>query len=373
VINPRADRIVTRVDVMLTLGTIHQMTGKVDTTDIFDERGNWRSPTITEIARASGCSTATVDRVLNERSGVRDVTRKRVLDALSSLTIESSTDAASCLKIAFLSDSGAAFNHSLREGVNAYQAAYPNLELSFDSVLTTEVKPVQFAQQIERFSQDVDGLVLVAREDLTINRAVRAVTARGVPVVCVTTDLPNSRRIAYIGNDQTGAGSTAACLMGTSISSSNSRVLLVISAPYRCQEERELGFRRVLRSEHPSLTVEERVSSNDDFEYTYRNVRNYIRDHGPPGGIYNVAGGNTGIAEALRDEGLRDDVTFIGHELNSNSRILLETGGMDFVIGHDLDREIGFSIECLRASLKKQDLPNIPSMPVRIFTKYNCF
>ncbi len=370
---PKTGRIDTRVDAMLILGIIHQMAGKVDATKIFDERGNWRSPKITEIARASGCSTATVDRVLNERPGVREVTRKRVLDALSSLTIESSTDAASCLKIAFLSDSGAAFNQSLKEGVNAYQAAYPNLELSFHSVLTTEVKPVQFAQQIERISQDIDGLVLVAREDLTINRAVRAVTARGVPVVCVTTDLPNSRRVAYIGNDQTGAGSTAACLMGTSISPSNNRVLLVISAPYRCQEERELGFRRVLRSEYPSLTVEERVSSNDDFEYSYRNVRNYIRDHGPPGGIYNVAGGNTGIAEALRDEGLSGEVTFIGHELNSNSRILLETGGMDFVIGHDLDREISFSIECLRASLKKQGLPNIPSMPVRIFTKYNCF
>ena len=65
------------------------MADKIDATDIFDERGNWRSPTITEIARASGCSTATVDRVLNERPGVREVTRKRVLDAFSSLTIES--------------------------------------------------------------------------------------------------------------------------------------------------------------------------------------------------------------------------------------------------------------------------------------------
>jgi LacI family transcriptional regulator len=142
----------------------------------------------------------------------------------------------------------------------------------------------------------------------------------------------------YVGSDQASAGATAAYLMGRVIGERRGKILPVISAPYRCQEERELGFRRVLRSEFTHLDVDERVNSNDQIEHSYQSVRKYIEEHGPPVGIYNVAAGNLGIARALHDEGLQGKVVFIGHELNANSRMLLESGGMDFVVGHDLVR-----------------------------------
>ena len=85
-------------------------------------------------------------------------------------------------------------------------------------------------------------------------------------MVCVATDLPSSGRLAFVGSDQTAAGATAAYLMGRVLGGRAGNVLLVISAPYRGQEERELGFRRVLRAEFPRLNVEERVNSNDDIK-----------------------------------------------------------------------------------------------------------
>src|SRR4051794_41617859 len=45
----------------------------------------WRGPTILEIARVSGVGTATVDRVLNGRGGVREATRSKVLAAVDAL------------------------------------------------------------------------------------------------------------------------------------------------------------------------------------------------------------------------------------------------------------------------------------------------
>ena len=45
----------------------------------------WRGPTILEIARVSGVGTATVDRVLNGRGGVRVATRSKVLAAVDAL------------------------------------------------------------------------------------------------------------------------------------------------------------------------------------------------------------------------------------------------------------------------------------------------
>jgi LacI family transcriptional regulator len=333
----------------------------------------WRGPTIVEIAHASGVGTATVDRVLNGRGGVRAVTRQKVLDALAELRGGPKQEPETARrKIAFLTESGVSFNQSLEEAVAHYRAAHDDLDCSFTAVATADVNPIKFAQLLERTADDADGLIVVAREDLMINRAIRAVTARGVPVVCVTTDLPSSNRIAYVGSDQTVAGATAAYLMGRLVGARAGKILLVISAPYRCQEERELGFRRILRTEFPNLEIEERLGSNDEPEYSYRNVRKYIEKHGAPVGVYNVAGGNVGVAGALRDEGLQGKVVFIGHELNANSRMLLQSGGMDIVVGHDLEHEVALSVETINAFLDKRPGPNSSPTKVYVYTKFNC-
>ena len=329
----------------------------------------WRGPTIAEIAKACGVGTATVDRVLNGRAGVREVTRKKVLAALerngAAAQLPQST-------IAFLSDSGLSFNRTLEDAVKDYSARHGGLACPFTSIATAQVDTIKFANLIERTAEEADGLVIVAREDLIINRAIRNVVARHVPVVCLTTDLPTSGRIAYVGSDQTSAGATAAYLMGQVVGARASKILLVYSAPYRGQEERELGFRRVLRTEFSHLEVDERVNSNDDSDYVYRNVVRYIEDHGAPAGIYNVAGGNIGISRAIVEFGLQGKTVFIGHELNANSRQLLETGVMNFAIGHDVNEEVAQAIACLTARLEKRALAAPAPARTRIYTKYSC-
>ena len=42
-------------------------------------------PTVHDLAKAAGVSLATVDRVLNRRSGVRDETRRKVDEAVSAI------------------------------------------------------------------------------------------------------------------------------------------------------------------------------------------------------------------------------------------------------------------------------------------------
>jgi LacI family transcriptional regulator len=334
---------------------------------------HWRGPTIRAIADLTGLGTATVDRVLNNRGGVREATRLKVRDALARMDEgTSSTAAVGRLKITFISESGASFNTSLERAMLAYAAAHPDVDCRFTGIETGTVEALEIARIIEDAGEAADGLVIVAPEALVINRAVRSVTARGVPVICATTDLPGSDRTIYIGNDQSSAGAAAAYIMGRFVGRRAGKILLVISAPYRCQEERELGFRRVLRSEFPDLEVQERVNSNDSLDHSYRSVTDYVRDHGPPAGVYNVAGGNVGVARALRDSGLQGETVFIGHELNTNSRMLLEASEMDVVLGHDLDREVGLSIEMVASYLRHGSVPGVGPTPLHIHTKYNC-
>ncbi len=338
-----------------------------------DDDRIWRGPTIVEIARESRVGTATVDRVLNSRGKVREVTRVKVLAALERLQKPQPTAIDQTTKrIAFICDSGVSFSQTLETAVIEYAAAHEGIECSFFTVTTSKTDPLKLANIIERKAEEADALVIVARENLIINRAIRNVVSRKTPVVCLTTDLPASGRQVYVGSDPTAAGSTAAYLMGQTVGNRDGKILLVYSAPYRVQEERELGFRRILRSEFPKLSVDERVNSNDDSEYVYQNVVRYIEEHGAPAGIYNVAGGNVGIGKAIQQFNLAGKTVFIGNELNANSRQLLEAGIMNFVIGHDMPAEVEAAADHVVALLDKKTPTVVPFSRIRIYTKYSC-
>ena len=334
-----------------------------------------RNPTIAEIAAEAGVGTATVDRILNGRAGVREQTRKRVLKALAHLnSMDAKPDPSPQAKyrIAFLSDSGRSYVDTLESAVWETVRQRSDIEATFEGMATPKVDPIKLANQLERTAETAQALVVVAREHLIINRAIRNVVGRGVPVICLTTDLPTSGRTVYVGNDQTGAGATAAYLMGQAVGNHEGKILLVYSAPYRVQEEREIGFRRVLRVEFPLLKVDERVNSNDETDLVYANVVRYIADHGPPVGIYNTASGNVGIGKALSDHGLAGKTVFIGHELNANSRMLMETGVMNFAIGHDVTDEVELAINCAVQAAGRKAITPPAFTRIRIYTKYSC-
>lgn len=338
------------------------------------DRRSWRGPTITEVARVAGLGTATVDRVLNGRGGVRETTRQQVMDAVRKLRGQPAKldVGTSACHVAFLSESGTSFNETLGHAIAAFAAARDGVRCTFEASKTSQTDPNAFADLLMRTGDLADGLVVVAREHASINRAIRALRVRGVPVVCITTDLPTSNRSAYVGSDQASAGATAAYLMGRALGERQGRILLVISAAYRCQEDREIGFRRVLRAEFGGLSVDERINSNDEMALSYQNLRDYIASHGPPLGIYNVAAGNMGVAKALEEERLLGKVVFIGHEMTPNTRMLLETGKMDFAIGHDLDSEVALSIEFVQSVLRTGVAGPVGLTPVRVFTRFNC-
>lgn len=334
-------------------------------------KSRWKGPTVQEIAKVAGVGSASVDRVLNNRPGVKETTRKRVLAALDKLTREQDEGAIS-LRICLFCDLGASFNAMVEKAVDRANRSVSGMRIDGQYVSTHEMEPIEFARRIEDEGAEADGVLVIAREHPAINRAIRKLVSSGQPVVTLTTDLPSSRRSAYVGNDQYAAGSVAAQLIGRILPEKRNNILLMMSVPFRSQQEREMGFRRVLRSEFPHLKIEERVTSDDSTETTRDQLAAYIEAHGCPAAVYNLAGANRGVAEALEAFGKTEETVFVGHELTPYSRALLEVGTMDYVISHDFVGEVTSAAEWIRASANGASVSEPVPTQISIHTRYNC-
>lgn len=276
------------------------------------------------------------------------------------------------LRIALLTESGQSFNEAAQDAAEHYQLNTSGASITTESIVSHLVDPFHFAERIQILAAEFDGLILVAREHPAINNAVRDAARNGKPIICLTSDLPSSGRTAYVGPDQYASGATAAWLCGRFVEKvRDQKVLFVSSVPFRCQLDREQGFRQVLRSEFPHLSIEEKVSSDEDSEIIYDTVRRYIAANGPPAAIYNVSGANLGIGRALEADGLVGTTVFVGHELNGNSRKLLENGLMDLTIGHDFQREMAMAVDCIAMANGGVQPANHLTQSL-IFSRHNC-
>lgn len=327
--------------------------------------------TIIDIAREAGVSTATVDRVLNERPGVRDRTRQRVLGAAR--------------EIGYLADGPAprslagpeptALDFVLQGGTNTFMELLANQLAAWGTARAGEVavrvhridgfSPTALAATLHGLVGRSGGVGVIALDHPVVREAIREVSAAGLPVLTLVSDIANVPRVGYVGIDNRMAGRLAGHLLGRFMPRGSGEVALFAgSLSYRGHEEREMGFRHVLAEDYPDLRVVELREVRDDLERSYREATALLAARPGLGGIYNIGAGNRGIAQALEEVGRAGRIVFIGHELTEHSRRFLVSGTMDAAIDQNPRVEAREAIDRLLRAARGSLDPH--PVPVRI-------
>jgi LacI family transcriptional regulator len=325
--------------------------------------------TITDVAREAGVSTATVDRVINERPGVKERTRRRVMDATQRLGYldEAPTTprpgAARSRTFDFVLPAGTnTFMHILAEALGAGDPDNPRIVPRVHRI--EGFRPEILARELAVVGRDSDGVGVVAIDHPFVQETIRDLVGAGVPVVTLVSDIPSVDRFDYIGIDNQAAGRLAGYLMGRFLGIGE---LLAGSLQYRGHQEREMGFRHVLAEEFPDLTVVAIREDQDDKEHAYRETGALLRDYPTLRGVYNVGAGNRGLARALEESGRAGTVVAIGHELTPFTRRYLINGVLDAVIDQSPKSEALAAIRALAAAANGTDRPRSRPLP---FTPY---
>ena len=331
-----------------------------------------RRPRVAEVAARAGVSTATVDRVINGRGGVHARTVARVEQALREVStiagrrrVVGLPAGSPRFDILLPADSGRStevLGEELRRLAEARRLAV--------NVLGVErINPAALAAALRRcIAFGSRGVAFQGVDHPLVRDAVDDLRRAGIPVLTLCSDVAGIDRAAYVGVDNRAAGRTAGWLMGRFCRSPGTLAVVWGGQLYRSHEERESGFRAIIRREHPDLRIVELVDGNDDADLNYRHVLDLLAAHQDLLGLYCVGGGQSGVARALEAAGRARDVVLIGHNFNDETKPYLLSGTIDAIVHQDMGAIARRTLDALTGN---DPTPQSAAVPVEIVTREN--
>jgi LacI family transcriptional regulator len=305
-----------------------------------------RKAGLDQIAALAGVGIATVDRVLNERGNVSPETARRVIEAARQLKWPRGLPAPyrRGLRLdVLLARPDTPFFQRLNE-------AFTNAANTLDRSVMVQRSFVDesAAALAERIlSTNCQAVVAYGEEHPAVIDAITAVTARGIPVVALVSDIPTSPRLTYVGIDHYSAGRTAAFFMEAMARAAGPVLVLCHSLRYRAHAQRVGGFRDRIIDHGTGLNVAAVLEGHDDRSLSTELLLDAIHRFPDVVGVYNAGGANRAVEAALKSTELAGRATFIGHELNVHTRRMLSEGTMTLTIDQNPELQARRAINIL--------------------------
>lgn len=316
------------------------------------------SVTIPKIAKAAGVSTATVDRVLNDRPGVNPDTARRVKEVLAKLggavPMPGRPKTAPNYRFAFVLPSArVAFFDGVDRIVAQSAGEFRHQHITELTLRLPSHDPTAFAEELAKLT-DYGGLAVLAPDVPQVKLAINELVQAGVQVVTLFSDVAGSMRAAFLGTDNRAAGRTAALLLGHGMPRTGKPRAALFSPPtrYAAEIDRRIGYAQLMEERFAHFEVLRFLEVPDTEEEAYRYAMDCLARAGSAGAIssaYSVAGGSFGIGRALAERGYAGKALFAVHELVELHRSMLAAGSADYVLHQDVYLSVSAAAKTLRA------------------------
>lgn len=293
-----------------------------------------RRPTITDLARAAGVSTATVDRVLNGRGMVRADTAEKVLRASEDIGFHAAaligqrlTPDRPRLRVGFLlQKSRQAFWQDFAGAADVAARRLSAFDARAEVTFLPSQSPDDAVAAIEALAGRVDVIAgtLVSHDRVTA--AVDNAQAAGQPCFALLNDFAQGVRQSYIGMNNLKVGRVAAHMIGVMLRRSRKVAVFVGGSRWHGHALRETGFRSYFREMVPDVQVLDTLINLETRQLTYEATLDLLARHPDLAGLYVAGGGMEGALAALREVRAPGDVALVVNELTPESRAALVDG-----------------------------------------------
>ena len=328
-----------------------------------------KRPTIQTVAERAGVSRGTVDRVLNNRSYVRADVRERVLNAIRETGYLSPREAHRQSAAAaqplppvklgvVLPDWGGPFREEVPRGIDAARAALAERGVQVRVSVCGSDVPIDTIDLIDELvAWGAQGIALCALNDISIEARVGELADRGLPCITFNSDLPDSRRLCFIGQDYARSGRIAAELLSKCIPPQARVLAMVGNLEYTGHRNRLDGFCARLREKGFGNDRIEVVETYNDYRRTYNQVTEALSSIPGLAAIYMANRSVTGCVDAVRAAGKTGQVRVIAHDMSPRRKAMLREGSLDLTITQDMFRQGYQPLLLLADLLQKGEQP----------------
>jgi LacI family transcriptional regulator len=277
--------------------------------------------TISDIAQALGISTGTVHRALHDHSRVSAVTKARVLQMAKELQYRPnlaarylSSGRRLCISVNLLRGISPFF-HQVTAGIEeeAKSIGGENVDLQLRTYPGIgEGEQEAFAAALDA---NVDGIITWSGEPEKIRTLMRRASRSNIPVVCVSTDVPKSGRLALVSVDTLASGAIAADLMGLTLRGIGKVAITIAEISTIEHAEKLRSFENTLHSLHPAVQMLPPIEDRNLEALAYEKCCRLFSEHPDLGGIYVSTDASIPVIRAARELGLVNKMTIVATDL----------------------------------------------------------
>jgi LacI family transcriptional regulator len=298
---------------------------------------------IKDIAIQAGVGVATVDRVLNDRGGVHDRTRRRVKQAIEELAAQEQLVGLNgrTFFVDVIIEAPKFFCDALMSAIADEVPALLPVVFRLRQTISAGIRDSALSHLCAKIAKrGSHGVILMGQNSRGARSSISSLSAAGIPVVTFATDVPNSSRIAYAGMDNRRAGETAAFLTGKWLPQQPAEVLVSIrNKSFSGEGERAAGFQAMLSERFPHLKPIELLEGPGAPADFATKAFTVLKNNPKINAVYSIGGNNKVILDTFEQLGRKTNV-FIAHDLDAVNRRLLRQDKIDIVLEHDLRRDV---------------------------------
>lgn len=219
---------------------------------------------------------------------------------------------------------GQIYWEACRQGMEK-AAAEENVKGHFDGPSTTDIaKQLDIIENL--LLQGAKGIAISPNDPTAVIRVINNAVEKGVPVVTFDSDSPDSKRLAYIGTDNKGAGRVAGETLAKFMGGKGKVAVLTGGLGALNLNQRIDGFKEALK-DYPDMEILTIEPDDDDSEKATKVAENLLLANADLAGFFGVsAPGAPGAARAVKSANKVGKVMIVGFDDTPECRAFIEEG-----------------------------------------------
>ncbi|HHW47745.1 MAG TPA: substrate-binding domain-containing protein [Clostridiaceae bacterium] len=322
--------------------------------------------TIYDISKELNLSATTVYRALKGKPKISDETRKLVIETAGRLGYKANRVAQSLtrktIKIGVVFDG---FHHGFsKDIIKGMQHAFNELmdfkvegvygDLSVPST-PSDVKSV-LSELMKVVESGVNGIIFepwLIREEYS--KTINELAEKGIPTITIVSDVPNSKRIAYVRQNGKMVGDIGAQLLAM-LNDKGNNAIFIGNRDVVMHSEVIKGFTaRLKKSGMDPIAIYE---TQDDDSIAYYATDKLLRDYPQVGGIFVGTAHSTGVCKKINELGLRQKVKIVCTDVYPETVEYLENNTIQAII-HQEPYKVGeIAVKSMYKYLVEGTLPD---------------